>query len=174
MILLATVIEDMLEATLRNKMSKLSPDEDARLFGPDAPLGSFSAKIRMAHALGMLGREQMRMCDVLREMRNACAHSRRSISFKHKALRDMLGVAMAYVFDEIFLDDLDDVHEAAPVVLKLYLMWLVGWLTRYIRTGSEEEATAHIQGLFDSTHQSLQQVAGRHEAQLEQSQKDHP
>jgi len=173
-ILMATVVEDMLGAAIRKRMDKLSPDEDARLFGPDAPLGTFSAKIRIAHALGIIKREQMAMCDILREMRNACAHSRRAISFKNKVLRDMLGVAMSPIFADNFTDDLHDMHDAAPMILKLYLLWVCGWLIRYMRSGSEEAATSMIQQMVDEAQQSILDAAASHEKRRTRSRKGRP
>jgi hypothetical protein len=64
-ILLATAVEDVLEKRLRRAMIKLSEDESARLFGADAPLGSFSAKTKIAYALGYIDREAVRMIDLL-------------------------------------------------------------------------------------------------------------
>lgn len=85
-ILAATTLEDRLQAAILGKMVNLNSDETSRLFGPDAPLGTFSAKIRLAQALGILERQEARAVDILREMRNACAHCRGDISFKQAEL----------------------------------------------------------------------------------------
>jgi DNA-binding MltR family transcriptional regulator len=89
-ILLATVFEDKLSDALLKTMKPLNSDEKSRLFNYDAPLGTFSAKIRMSHALGILNKEMFRMAEVIREMRNACAHSRKGISFADPALANAM------------------------------------------------------------------------------------
>jgi hypothetical protein len=89
-IILATVVEDALASKIKSKMGSLNADEMARLFGPDGPLGSFSALIRMGQALGIIDRPLYRVCDIIREMRNACAHSRRPISFDDDVLKNAL------------------------------------------------------------------------------------
>lgn len=80
-ILFGSILEDFLTQALLDKMVPLNADERERIFGPDQPVGSFSAKLRMAHALGIISRDARRQIDVIREMRNACAHSRFPITF---------------------------------------------------------------------------------------------
>jgi hypothetical protein len=81
-ILLATSLEDAIQDAIQHRFVDLNSDEKSRIFGPDAPLGSFSAKLRIAHALGLLNRKEMMQIDLLREARNACAHNRGPISLK--------------------------------------------------------------------------------------------
>jgi len=140
-ILLTTAIEDILARRLRKEMVDLSADEDARMFGPDAPLGSFSARIRLAYALGLIDRPVARMCDLLREMRNACAHSGRAVSFKNKELRDVFAAIWSYISDELF--DLTG-EETDQLLAKLYFAWIVGWLAHTIRTGDADAASTRL------------------------------
>ena len=140
-ILTATAVEDVLEYALQARMVDLNSDERARIFDADAPLGSFSARIRMAHALGIIDREQRAMCDLIRDMRNACAHSRRALSFRNKELRNVLFAAMRYIFEDEPSEDLD----VDPLFYRLQFTWVCSWLTRAIRTGSKDDATALVQ-----------------------------
>lgn len=72
----ATQLEHSLErALLQTKMVPLGNDEYGRLFGPDRPLATFNAKIRLGHALGIFERQTRRDLDRIREIRNAFAHS---------------------------------------------------------------------------------------------------
>jgi hypothetical protein len=80
-IIVATLLDDLLATHLQNKMVKLNSEEEDKLFGPDRPLGSFSARIRMAYALGIIDRPAAKKLDILREIRNACAHGRHELSF---------------------------------------------------------------------------------------------
>ena len=48
---------------------------------PTAPLGSLSAKIKMAHALGIIDAELMRAFNKVKDIRNAFAHAFRPIDF---------------------------------------------------------------------------------------------
>ena len=89
-ILVASFIEDQLVLEILRKMVPLNSEQHDRLFGPDAPIGTFAAKIKMAHALGIADRDTAKKLDALRELRNACAHSRQAISFETPELRNAL------------------------------------------------------------------------------------
>lgn len=155
-ILLSTAIEDVLKSRILENMVEINADETERLFGPDAPLGSFSAKIKIGRALGIIDRDIARMCDVLRDMRNACAHSGRGISFDDKVLRDALAVLMAFTTDE----ELDyDNAVGVPYLLRLYLTWSIGWLIKVIRHGSRDKASKQINLLIADTLQEVKNFA---------------
>ena len=50
--------------------------------------GSFADRIQMAHALGILNREGRKRASVLKEMRNAAAHSFARITFETTAIKE--------------------------------------------------------------------------------------
>lgn len=83
-IVLASTLEDKLGENLRAKFPKLSDEyeKELRLFGHEGAMGSFSAKIKMAFAFGMIEEKTWSELDCVREMRNACAHSFQPISFE--------------------------------------------------------------------------------------------
>ena len=80
-ILAAAAFEDKLTARILHEFQPLNSREKADLFDFDRPLGSFSAKIRIAHAMGILDRPLKRIAEVVRVMRNACAHSGSGTAF---------------------------------------------------------------------------------------------
>lgn len=84
---LGSIVEDGLKAALMRRMPQLTQEET--LFGPDAPLGNFSAKIRLAHALGILGPGPRNDIDRIREVRNAFAHTMVPLSFDTKEVNDV-------------------------------------------------------------------------------------
>ena len=81
-ILGATLIDDLLKSALLSKFRHLTGDETDRLFGPDQPLGSFSAKIKLAYAMGVCDRKDAQNLEVIRAIRNAFAHNAKPMSFK--------------------------------------------------------------------------------------------
>jgi len=85
-ILTTSAFEDELQRALARKFKGLNSTEQAELFGFEAPLRSFSAKIRIAYALGILDKSAKRIAEVIRVMRNTCAHSPMATSFEDKAL----------------------------------------------------------------------------------------
>ncbi len=66
-------LESLLQAVLLP-----SPSGRDALFQPDRPLGSFGAKISLAHRLGLIDRPVERALHTLRRLRNAFAHSSES------------------------------------------------------------------------------------------------
>jgi hypothetical protein len=48
---------------------------DKRLFGPDGPLGTLSAKIALSHRLGLIDDDMRHCCGMIRRIRNDFAHS---------------------------------------------------------------------------------------------------
>ncbi len=159
-IILTTAVEDILARRILAEMVPLNGDEHNRMFGPDAPLGSFSSKIKFAYALGLINREAVKICDVLREMRNACAHSGRPISFKNEELRDAFQIITQKLFEDVPTYD----EKNLPGIFKLHLIWVVAWLMRIIRTGSEQEAYELVQRLLDEANEDARTALRKQKA----------
>jgi hypothetical protein len=158
-ILLASAIEDVLENRLKREMVKLSADEADRLFGTEAPLGSLSAKTKLAYALGIIDRDAVRMIDLLRDMRNACGHSRQELSFETPVLRDVAKVLLTFLSD-------DEINPKHGMVMRLYVSWVAGWLTRYVSTGSRKEADAVVQEMIRHAQREAAEEKAEHAASL--------
>jgi hypothetical protein len=81
-ILLSSVLDDMLAHLLRANLS-FSPDQPQmeHIFRFEGPLGTFSARAEIAYLFGLIDEATKEQLDVLREMRNACAHSKQKIDF---------------------------------------------------------------------------------------------
>lgn len=87
-ILTGSALEEVLQRQIKISAPHLnSADKDA-LFGFNGPIGTFSNKLRIAHVMGLISRDTYQRIDLVREMRNACAHSREPISFDQPAIRD--------------------------------------------------------------------------------------
>lgn len=78
---MATILEDTLAQRIAFRMRPLNSDMRQALFGPEGSLGSFSAKIRTAYALKIFEKKMFDRLEVIREMRNTCAHSWAPLSF---------------------------------------------------------------------------------------------
>lgn len=87
-ILSGSAIEELLEREIRKLMPQLNSDERSYLFDFNGPIGTFSSKIRMANALGIISRQIYRKIDLIREMRNSCAHSRQPLTFQSPPIFD--------------------------------------------------------------------------------------
>ncbi len=87
-IITAAMIEDTLTQAIRSKMAHLNSKELSDLFDYSGPMGTFSAKIKSAQAIGIIDRATRSHIEVIKEMRNACAHSQQPLTFADNELRD--------------------------------------------------------------------------------------
>jgi DNA-binding MltR family transcriptional regulator len=87
-ILIASYVENSLETALFRRLD-VSEKFRRRLFGINGPLGTFAHKIKIALALNIIGPETMANLEHVREIRNAFAHSKISISFRTKQIEDV-------------------------------------------------------------------------------------
>jgi DNA-binding MltR family transcriptional regulator len=89
-VLMGSMVDGSLEYLIRDHMR----DDDApfldSIFYGDGLLGSFSAKIRTAYALGLITADIREDLDTIREIRNACAHAKRPISFDLPQLKNVV------------------------------------------------------------------------------------
>jgi DNA-binding MltR family transcriptional regulator len=80
-ILLASLIEEYITSWLHEKMPALNSDERTALFNFEGPCGTFSARIKLAQALGLLDRPFRKRIEIIKEMRNTAAHSHAALHF---------------------------------------------------------------------------------------------
>jgi hypothetical protein len=89
-IVAAAVIDHLLTEALRAFLAPSATASDPLLDGPNAPLGTFGARIDMAHRLHLLSARGCRDIHVIRRMRNDQAHSLHGRTFEDSGLRDQV------------------------------------------------------------------------------------
>lgn len=89
-ILASTYLEDVTEIAVGTKFIELSNDDVAGLFQGSSPLSSFSAKVKLAYALGLIGPKARHDLDRVREIRNVFAHAKISYSFDTDAVANTI------------------------------------------------------------------------------------
>jgi hypothetical protein len=132
-ILVATTVEDILEIQITEKLPVLKGDEAARkkMFEHDGLISSFSKKIEMAYAMGIIDSDYRKKIDLVREIRNACAHSRFPLSMEKKELRDASKALMA--------DMWGDLKDHNPITLRNAFIAKCTFIGHYILTGEKIE-----------------------------------
>lgn len=80
----AAFVDDAARAAIQSKYRGLSGDERSRLFGPEAPVGSFGARIKIAFAMSLCSRAEERDLNCIRVIRNAFAHVGRPLDFQNE------------------------------------------------------------------------------------------
>ena len=86
----AAWLDDALEARIR---ATFRPDKKMAddVFRPDGPLGSFSARIKVAYLLDLIEPTARQDLDHIRRIRNDFAHSRGNLRFTTPSVRDRCG-----------------------------------------------------------------------------------
>lgn len=77
----AAVLDDWLGNILREFFADNKSGKDL-ISGFNAPLGTFSAKVTAAHALGLIQDNEFREITIIRKIRNEFGHSWRGVSFE--------------------------------------------------------------------------------------------
>jgi Mannitol repressor len=89
-IILGAMLDHSLERMLLLHMVPLSKDESDRLLYGTGPLGSCSSKIKIAHALGLIGPKSTHDLEILNDVRNAFGHAAHGISFRNRSIKSRL------------------------------------------------------------------------------------
>ena len=86
-LVVAAWLDDALESCIR---AVLRPDKGTadEIFRPDGPLGSFSARVKVAYLLDLIEPNVRKDLDHIRGIRNDFAHSRGDIRFTTPRIRD--------------------------------------------------------------------------------------
>jgi DNA-binding MltR family transcriptional regulator len=90
-ILVATILDDALTELLAKRIIiSLDQKQLDYIFRFEGPLGSFSSRIEVAYLFGFIDNNTRSHLTDIREMRNACAHSKQEMTF---ATKELLNVA---------------------------------------------------------------------------------
>lgn len=96
-------LEHILEILLKTSFRKLKREDETRLFDGNsgAVLGTFSAKIRIAHATKLIGANSFSDLMVINDIRNTFAHSLHKVTFATKGVKeDCLSLAIVKSMDK--------------------------------------------------------------------------
>lgn len=138
-IIAGSLLDDELAALIRKVMRPLSAEDRQRLFSFDGPAGTFSSRILLAYALRLIDANDRKLLNIIREMRNACAHSRTPISFDTPELRDV--TVLLLTEDQRGETDCKKLRALFIFVCALLLNILVG--------GKTEAKLAEVQAMVD-------------------------
>jgi DNA-binding MltR family transcriptional regulator len=155
-VILSAHLEDKLEAALRKRINPAkSKDSTNRLFEYNGPLGTFSARIEIAHAFAVIEKATCAQLHTFRELRNACAHSRRPISLQVAELKTAVEAfnTAPNSFHEQLVGKVKHTNVRSQMVLEVVM------LTTAIRTGSREEAVKRMTQVLEKNRKAKTDVA---------------
>ena len=91
----ATKLESELEDAIKSKMVSLSDTQHGEIFTGEGALATFGAKIKIAYALGIFGKQTRKDLDTIRAIRNAFAHCRKPLYFHTEEVADACALLTA-------------------------------------------------------------------------------
>jgi DNA-binding MltR family transcriptional regulator len=89
-ILVAAVMDECLTKMLKSKLVQISGNDDPLFDGNNAPMGTFGARISVAHRLGLISKKLHDSLDIVRKIRNDFAHDIFHCDFTNQSVRDRL------------------------------------------------------------------------------------
>lgn len=92
---LATFLEDTLGRLLLNYFRDCKATREL-VEGFNAPLGTFSSRIKAGYAFGLVTEEQYRDLEILRKVRNAFAHNWEGVTLTRPDIKSMVGQLSGY------------------------------------------------------------------------------
>lgn len=140
-IIMGSILEDSLALSLMTslKMRKCKDRKELeqlheRVFGFNGPIGSFSEKIITAFAFEAIERETYDQLTIIRELRNACAHSQEPLNFQMPVLSNYCA--------NLFAADNDPFTEynGDPKTMRVAFMSEAMFLSMTLTQGSRSQA----------------------------------
>lgn len=146
-IMTAAMIEDTLTQALERRFSHLTRKEIDAMFDFNGPMGTFSAKIKCAQAFGIIDRATRNHVEMVREMRNACAHSQNALTFKDDILRN----AVFSMLSEEDANNFKDDHTYVRIAFVL----MTGVIANIIIEEDVLKGTAKVNNIIQQTMAEL-------------------
>lgn len=87
-IIVAALAEDALEQAIMTRLIPLSETHRKELFDGEAPLSSFSAKIKLAHAMAIIDKDTRYDLIKIKNIRNDFAHAKVPVTFGTAEIRN--------------------------------------------------------------------------------------
>lgn len=135
-IIAASLVEDALVQTIEDRLAPLNRKERDALFDFNGPMGTFSSRIKVAQALSIISRETRKHIEMIREMRNACAHSPNRLTFADEAIRQA-------VFS-MFVHQIEPTRKNEPGYARVMFNLMVVLLTSIIIAGDAAKGAAIV------------------------------
>ena len=165
-VILTSFIEDILLLQLRKKFAPLTDPQIKNLTRAGGLLANFDDRINLAQALGMLKQEHVESLQIFKAMRNACAHSRRDITFLTPELRQVMALLIEGDGADDIRSDLEN-----PMVLRAVFISAFIYLTEIIMGSGQKKAQATAQGYVNDMLAAVHAEAEKLKASREKRKK---
>jgi hypothetical protein len=164
-VIMGSITEDLLLRRIFENFVPMSGDARRNMIRSGGVLSNWADRTNIARALGIIDDDDVEILDVMKAMRNACAHSRKHIDFKTKQLADALCLA---------LDDETAAVVRAPLNAlssRMAFVLLVSYIWGRIRGETKEFASERIQGMLNNALAEAEQQLASLQTRRGQSKK---
>jgi hypothetical protein len=134
----AGLVDDYLKKAMRARLAHFNNFEEIMFENEGAPLGTFSARIKVARALNVIGPVCEGHLDAIRRIRNQFAHSVLKIDFKHPLIEAEC--------DKLLKDDPEWKPEFSPS-RRRYTMTVVDMSKAFAELSDKEHENTITSGL---------------------------
>lgn len=90
----AAYLENEVTALLNQFFVEMNKSARKELFNFNGPVGTFSAKTKLAHAVGLISTEVRNALDLIRGIRNKCAHLQEPFNFEDSVVAQQINALM--------------------------------------------------------------------------------
>ena len=150
-VILGSMTEDLLLKRIMENFVQLSNEQRKQLTRSGGVLSSWADRAMIARALGIIDDSDYGILEVMKAMRNACAHSRKQIGFETEQLRD----ALCLVLND---DSAAAVQESThKEVARTAFILASSFIWGRIKGESTDFANARVQKILDNVVASLEQ-----------------
>jgi DNA-binding MltR family transcriptional regulator len=81
-------LDERLSEMLKGFLAEVKETDDL-LFGFNAPIGTFSSRIKAAYSLGLIQENEFKELNTIRKIRNEFGHSWKKVSFETQQIKDL-------------------------------------------------------------------------------------
>jgi hypothetical protein len=142
-ILIGTPIDGVLLFAIFSKLSfKPNDKEMEHIFRFEGPLGTFSSRLEIARLFGIIDDGLYQQIDAIKELRNACAHSRHVLTFSDTVIINVIQRILTPL--EVIAIPM---MGAANIKMRVIFETMIIILT--FTLGSREAALAQLRGRFE-------------------------
>jgi hypothetical protein len=114
----AAILETTLEMAIRFRLARIKARNLDEIFIGDSPLSTFSAKIKIADCLQLIGPKTRADFDVIKEIRNAFAHSRIILQFSTNQVAAVCSRLTLHQADS-FLDQIRNIEHSNLIIQRI-------------------------------------------------------
>ena len=142
-ILSATMLDNALETLLRTYLVPIGSQQDNLLEGRYAPIYTFSARIDLAHRIGLISTKLCRDLHMVRRIRNEFSHNVTGCDFNNQSISDRIAeLKRSMVISKGF----SVARQSLPKGPRGDFQWLISWILFDLKNSTDKVTSLKPKG----------------------------